>query len=66
MYTQCKIQYENSSIGIAWIPTEFAKRNKSLIIGKKSSGDKAKVLEVWGTICYDISKDRREWNVGGL
>ncbi len=66
MYTQCRLQYENNLIGIAWIPTEYARRSKSIIIGKKDTGKRAKVLEVWGTIKYDIAKDRREWHVGGL
>lgn len=66
MYTQCEIQYSKNRIGIAWIPTEFAKRNKSLIVGKKETGEKAKVLEVFETINFNPAKDRREWHVGGL
>ena len=67
MYTQCKISYEANRVGVAWIPSNFAKKYKNIIIGKnKSNGIKAKVLEVWGRTDVDMANLKRSWDVGGL
>ena len=49
LYTQCRIQYADKTIETAWIPSTFAKKNKTIIIGKnKKLGKLAIVTETFG------------------
>ena len=67
MYTQCKIEYNNERTGVSWIQSEFAKKHKNIVIGKnKATGEKAKVVEVWGRTDTDMVNNIKSWNVGGL
>jgi uncharacterized protein YifN (PemK superfamily) len=59
-YTQVKIKYTNGFYEVSWIPEEFAKINKAVVIGKnKQSGRPATVVEVWGG---DLTKSQVEIN----
>jgi hypothetical protein len=52
-YKQTKIQYDDGSFEVSWIPAEFAHKNKKIIIGKnKMVGKKATVLEIYSDILY--------------
>lgn len=50
-YVQCYIQYSDNASEMAWIPEEFAKVNKPIIVGKdKKTGKRGIVAVVYGDV----------------
>ena len=47
-YKQCIVQYESTTKSTVWIPEQFAKKSKNIIVGKSTlKGIKAKVIRVF-------------------
>jgi len=47
-YKQCIVQYESTAKSAVWIPEQFAKKSKNIIVGKdRLKGIKAKVIRVF-------------------
>lgn len=62
MYTQCEIRYRTGSTEVCWIPSEFAKRNRSIIVGKhKEDGVDAVVVNVYGKTDRDMGLHREDY-----
>jgi hypothetical protein len=56
-YAQCELELEDGETEIAWIPIEFAKKDKNIILGKdKENGKRARVVDVWGKTSKDMAK----------
>jgi len=47
-YKQCIVKYESSAQSVVWLPEQFAKKSKDIIVGRdKLKGVKAKVIRVF-------------------
>ncbi len=62
MYTQCLLQNEKDlTFETSWIPDEFARKGKRLIIGKKDTGYPAVVKVVYGRTDLDMALKQNDW-----
>jgi hypothetical protein len=61
LYTQCTIKHDTGSQEVAWIPTEFAKLNQKIILGKKAT-----VIEIGSRTTRDMAKYAEDYKKAHL